>query len=111
VKLHIGAYGAILEVTPPLLTGFAVNETKAFGMKNVGNRRTCVRYTDVPGNGFYLEADDELRPNENDDLRVQFAATSAGTYTYEIPIVQFNCAGENAPICVPPPKPKISAQR
>jgi hypothetical protein len=110
-KLHIGAYGAILVVDPPTLTGFAINETKAFSIKNTGNRRTCVRYSDVSGNGYYIEADDELRPNENDDIRVQFAATAAGTYDYAIQITPLNCSGENAPICVPPPTPTVSATR
>lgn len=110
VALHIGAYGAILEVTPAELDGFAQNQTKAFTVRNVGNARTCVRYTDITGNGFYILDDDEaFGPGGIGDLRVQFAASSKGTYDYAIPITRINCSGVSAPLCTPPPTPKVHA--
>lgn len=111
VKLHVGAYGAIIEVTPASLGGFRVNETKAFAIKNVGNARTCVSYSDVINNGFFIEPDDVLLPNVNNDLWVQFAAQSRGTYRYDITIARMACPGGSAPICIPPPKASVSATR
>ncbi|MDF2695568.1 MAG: Abnormal spindle-like microcephaly-assocd, ASPM-SPD-2-Hydin [Labilithrix sp.] len=111
VRLQVGAYGAILEVTPASLSGFAFNETKAFTIKNVGNARTCVRYIDIVNNGYYIEEDDELAANETGDLRVQFAAEKKGTFNYAVPITRGTCFGRNAPFCVPPPSPSVSARR
>ena len=111
VKLHIGAYGALVEASPVSLGGFALNETKWFSLKNVGNARTCVAYSSVSAEGFAIETDDTLNPDEDNDLRVEFNAGAPGTYTSSIQIARLDCPGVSAPICAPPAPVSVSATR
>jgi len=111
VKLHVGAYGAILEASPSALGSFDINQTKAFAIRNVGNARTCVAYAAEPAEGFGIEDDDVLNPGEENDLRVEFRGTAPKTYESTIQISRVDCAGVSAPICVAAPTLAVSAKR
>jgi hypothetical protein len=98
--------GAVLQLTPLQLSGFASNQTKQFLARNIGNTYIYLSHASsqpafaiVNGtNQTLLDPQGGLFDALTVDVR--FIATTAGTYSADITTSRVNAIG-TGPLCMP----------
>lgn len=108
VKLLAHGYGANVTVqTTPPPGEFRVGQTQLFTIRNDGNARVCVKYTN-PQAAFVARDFGYLNPQDDNAFGVLFTGTG-GARTTTIALDPVSCDETkgrlNAPLCAPRPDP------
>lgn len=115
----VKSVGGVLSISPVTLSGFSMDQTRSFGVRNTGNKFVYVRHTSSNTNAFTIvngTSASPLTPGSFLPLNVdvKFVAQAAGTYQADITTERGNAPPpfpQSGNLCEPAPVVKASATK